>query len=140
MKFNNRQRSGGSVINLTPLIDCMFLLVIFIMLAARFDPEGGIPVDLPKASATQKEARERPKIINVSVDAEGRVYLEKDEIDTADLERKIVEARTALGDPEGEEAILVVYGDTNAHHGKVVEVLDAAARAKQKKVTVRTRQ
>lgn len=140
MNFNPRRRASNNVINLTPLIDCMFLLVIFIMIAARFEPDGGIPVDLPKASAAEKETRQRPKIINVTVDAEGKVFLEQNEVDVADLERLIVEERTAAGDPEGEEAVLVIYGDKNAVHGRVVEVLDAAARAKQKKVTVRTRQ
>lgn len=140
MKFNPRRRSGGNVINLTPLIDCMFLLVIFIMIAARFEPDGGIPVDLPKASTAEKETRQKPKMINVSVDTEGRIFMEQDEVEVEELEKRIVAERTAAGDPEGKETVLVIYGDKSASHGRVVEVLDAAARAKQQKVTVRTRQ
>ncbi len=138
MKFTNAKRSNSSIINLTPLIDCMFLLVIFIMVAARFEPDGGIPVDLPTAKTG--EAKKVPALINLTVTADGKVYLEKDEVKIEDLERRIVEARTALGDPEGKEVVLVVNGDKDAHHGTVVEALDAAARAKQQKVTIRTKQ
>lgn len=137
MKFVARKRSGGSIINLTPLIDCMFLLVIFIMIAARFEPDGGIPVDLPKASAGEAQ---KVTAINVSVTADGEIFLEQELVASEDLERRLIEVRTAAGDPEGEEVVLVVHGDKDAHHGRVVEILDAAARTKQKKVTIRTRQ
>lgn len=137
MKFNVGRRSGGGVINLTPLIDCMFLLVIFIMLAARFEPEGGIPVDLPQARSG--EAR-KVESINLTVTADGRVFLEQEEVPVDDLEARIIAARTERGDPSGDEVVLVVNGDKEAHHGAVVAALDAAARAKQKKVTIRTRE
>lgn len=140
MKFTARKRSSGSILNLTPLIDCMFLLVIFIMIAARFEPDSGISVDLPKASATESDAPKKPQRINVSIDVDGRIFLGQDEVAADDLERRIVEARTEMGDPEGKDVILVIYGDKDAQHGRVVEVLDAASRAKQEKVTVRTRQ
>ena len=139
MKFVANKRPNSSIINLTPLIDCMFLLVIFIMIAARFEPDGGIQVDLPQASASSGEAQ-KPAILSLTVTDDGRIYLEQDEVAVEDLDRRIVEARTALGDPDGNEVVLVVYGDKNAHHGRVVDALDAAARAKQKKVTIRTKQ
>ena len=138
MKFSAGRRPNSSVINLTPLIDCMFLLVIFIMIAARFEPDGGIPVDLPTASTG--DSKSVPARINVTVTVDGKVFFDQEEVPIEDVERRIVERRTALGDPEGNEAVLVIYGDKDAHHGRVVEVLDAAARAKQKKVTVRTKQ
>jgi Biopolymer transport protein len=138
MKFIARRRATSSVINLTPLIDCMFLLVIFIMIAARFEPDGGIPVDLPTASAGR--AKTVPSLINISVTADGRIFLEDEEVRAEGLDDRIVRARTLAGDPEGEDVVLVVYGDKDAHHGAIVQVLDAAARAKQKKVTIRTRE
>ncbi|MCC8179484.1 MAG: biopolymer transporter ExbD [Planctomycetes bacterium] len=138
MKFIPKRRSGSSVINLTPLIDCMFLLVIFIMIVARFEPDGGIPVDLPQASSG--EAQRPPSLLNLTITDDGRIYLEQEQIQPEDLEQAIVAARTAMGDPEGKDVVLVVYGDKSAQHGRVVEALDAAARARQQKVTIRTRQ
>ncbi len=136
MKFIARKRTAGAVISLTPLIDCMFLLVIFIMIVARFDPEGGIPVDLPTAKSGEAKKTES---IHVTVTNDGLVYLGDAEVPVEDLDRRIIEARTALGDPEGKDVVLVVHGDKEALHGRVVEVMDAAARSKQQKVTIRTR-
>lgn len=137
MKFLPRKKPSSSMISLTPLIDCMFLLVIFIMLAARFEPEGGIPVDLPQA-----RAKEAPKVeaLNLTVTVDGRIYLEQDEVRIEDLENAIIAARSEAGDPAGDRIVLVIHGDKDAHHGSIVEALDAAARAKQQKVTIRTRQ
>lgn len=137
MKFIPRRRANGSVINLTPLIDCMFLLVIFIMIAARFEPDGGIPVNLPKGRSSEARKAEN---IELTVTVDGKFYIGKELIAPENLERAIIAARTAAGDPAGERLVLVVYGDKDASHGRVVEALDAAARAKQRMVTIRTRQ
>ena len=139
MKFTARKRSSSSILNLTPLIDCMFLLVIFIMIAARFEPDSGIAVDLPSAQAGAAR-EEKPKHISLTVTAEGRIYLEQEEVAIERLEDGIVRLRTEMGDPEGKSVILVVYGDKEANHGTIVQALDAAARVKQQKVTIRTRQ
>jgi biopolymer transport protein ExbD len=139
MKFTGRRKTGSSILNLTPLIDCMFLLVIFIMIAARFEPDSGIAVDLPSASSGAAR-EEKPKHISLTVTEDGRIFVEQDEVAIDALEDRIVAARTALGDPEGKDVILVVYGDTDASHGMIVRALDAAARVKQQKVTIRTRE
>ncbi len=139
MKFTGRRRANSAILNMTPLIDCMFLLVIFIMIAARFEPDSGIAVNLPAASSGAAR-EEKPKHISLTVTEDGRVFVEQDEVAMENLEERIVEARTRLGDPEGKDVILVVYGDTNANHGMIVQALDAAARVKQQKVTIRTRQ
>ena len=138
MRFQTPKRSTGSVVSLTPLIDCMFLLIIFIMIVARFEPDGGIDVNLPTARGG--EAAPKVDRINLTVTADGKIFLEQEEVPPENLERRIIETRTAAGDPDGEEIVLVVYGDKDAHHGSIVEALDAAARAKQKKVTIRTKQ
>ncbi|MDR1520648.1 MAG: biopolymer transporter ExbD [Planctomycetota bacterium] len=136
MRFLAQKRPNAQIINLTPLIDCMFLLVIFIMIAARFEPEAGIPVDLPRAGGGEPG---RLEAITLSITAEGVLYLEKEEVALEDLERRLIQARTAAGDPEGRDIVLVVNGDKAANHGRVVEALDRAAKTGQKKVTVRTR-
>ena len=138
MKFTARKRSSSNVLNLTPLIDCMFLLVIFIMIAARFEPDAGIAVDLPTAGTTEKKAQSRPEHINVTVSGDGKIFIGQDEVASADLERRIVETRSQSSAPD--DVVLVIYGDRVAHHEKVVEVMDAAQRAKQLKVIVRTKQ
>jgi biopolymer transport protein ExbD len=115
----------------------MFLLVIFILLAARFEPEGGIPVDLPQASVKETAKVES---INLSITAEGRFYLEQEEVERENLTQALLDLRTTLGDPEGRQIVLVVNGDREARHSWVVEALDAASRAHQQKVSIRTRE
>ncbi|MDR1534704.1 MAG: biopolymer transporter ExbD [Planctomycetota bacterium] len=137
MRFIARRRANAQIVNLTPLIDCMFLLVVFIMIAARFEPEAGIPVDLPRAGSA--EARP-PRSISLTITADGTFYLEKEEVAPEDLERRLIELRSAAGDPGGGDVVLVVNGDRSANHGRVVEALDRAARTGQKKVAIRTRQ
>lgn len=133
MKFIVRRRNPGAIINITPLIDCMFLLVIFILIAARFDIAGGIPVNLPKAKS---QAAPKTEAINVSVTKEGGIYLERDELTPDQLVERLTEAKAKHGD----DVVLVINGDVQAMHGKVVEALNAATRAGVRMVSIRTRQ
>lgn len=139
MKFTARKRSGSAVINLTPLIDCMFLLVIFIMIAARFEPDSGISVDLPTAGTTERKAETKPERITVTVDVDGKVYLGSDEIGSMDvLEQRIADARANAENPAS--LVLEIYGDKISQYGRIVEVMDAAQRAKQQQILIRTTQ
>ncbi|MDR1611241.1 MAG: biopolymer transporter ExbD [Planctomycetota bacterium] len=137
MSFLPEKKAGSSAINLTPLIDCMFLLVIFIMIAARFESEGGIPVDLPAASS---KVVPRVETLTLTIAVDGAVFLGDEAVDIADLDAKIAAARTAAGDPDGERIVLVIKGDKDAQHGRIVQALDAATRAGQRRVTIRTRE
>lgn len=139
MKFTGGRRTGASPINLTPLIDCMFLLVIFIMIAARFEPDSGIGVDLP-SSRGGASRQEKPKTLNLTVTVDGQYYLGDEHIPVERLDAAIESARAALGDPEGKDVVLVIYGDREAHHEQIVEALDAASRARHQKVIIRTKQ
>ncbi len=139
MKFTARRRAGSAVVNLTPLIDCMFLLIIFIMIAARFEPDAGIAVDLPMAGAVRQGERAKPERITVTVDVDGTVYLGQDEIASVDdLERRIAEARANAANPAA--LVLEIYGDRVSQYGRIVEVMDAAQRAKQQQILIRTKQ
>ncbi|MDR1744703.1 MAG: biopolymer transporter ExbD [Planctomycetota bacterium] len=139
MKFTARKRSSSVIINLTPLIDCMFLLIIFIMIAARFEPDAGIAVDLPMAGASRQNERARPERITVTVDVDGTVYLGQDTIGSMDdLERRIADARANAANPS--TLVLEIYGDRVSQYGRIVEVMDAAQRAKQQQILIRTKQ
>lgn len=139
MKFTARKRSGSAVINLAPLIDCMFLLVIFIMIAARFEPDTGISVDLPMAGSSERKAEAKPERISVTVDVDGKIYLGQDEVGSLDdLERRIAQARSDAENPS--TLVLEIYGDKVSQYGRIVEVMDAAQRAKQQQILIRTTQ
>ncbi len=139
MKFTARKRANSSVINLTPLIDCMFLLIIFIMIAARFEPDTGIAVDLPMAGRSEQTAKAKPERFSVTIDVEGRVYLGPDEVASMDeLRRRIGVIREESENPA--TLVMEIYGDRVTQYGRIVEVMDAAQQAKQQQILIRTKE
>lgn len=105
-------------IEIIPMIDTVFFLLVFFMMASlAMTVHGGIPVNLPKAA--KAEAARAP--VSISIARDGVVYLEREPIDTAQLaERLQARART---EPE---LAVVIEADTDVTHGRVVDVMDAA--------------
>ena len=71
-------------LNLTPLIDVVFLLLIFFMVSTTFDRESRIKVELPTA-ATQDEKSTEEKVLDITVDAKGRYYVNQKEVVNTEL-------------------------------------------------------
>jgi len=109
------------MINLTPLIDTLFLLLIFLVVTSRFVEHPGIKVNLPKAGTA--ELLKTGDVV-VYVDAVGGIYMGG---------KKIIQG-TLVGILEGKKKAqpdfaLVLRADREAPYGKVVAVLDAAKAA-----------
>jgi len=110
-------------VNLTPLIDVVFLLLIFFMVSTTFKKDTEIKVDLPEATA--KAVKHDEKIFEIVIDAKGRYYLDNREqlvnqqINT--MKRILLKH---LG--KNSEKPLIIRADSNAPHGSVVLVMDAA--------------
>jgi len=121
MQFEASHRSGQAL-NLTPLIDIVFLLLVFFMLTAHFVRDEGLPVELPEAVSAMALNNDKPVEIVISLSGEitqdGAVILPEDlETRLADLLSRRVEKR------------VVIRGDAGASLGDCVNVLDAARRA-----------
>ncbi len=109
-------------LNVTPLMDLAWnLLVIFIIMATA--TVQGISVDLPKASQAPSLAKPRTKAITIT--AEGRIYLDTQEVTLPELEQRLRDYRAA--DPE---VPVVVKGDSQIQYQRIIEVLDVVKRAK----------
>ena len=119
MKFRSRQRSGASI-DMTPLIDVVFILVLFFMVTTTFDDEGGIDMDLPEAVTT--EPMEQPTRIVVSIDSQGGFFLDGQPMSDKTMELQL----TARLKKASKEDALVVEADRQANHGAVVRVMDVA--------------
>jgi biopolymer transport protein ExbD len=78
MNFQNRETEEEVSINLTPLIDVVFLLLIFFMVSTTFDTTSQLKINLPEAS--ESETAEPPRKINLSIDAEGNFYVNSREL------------------------------------------------------------
>lgn len=117
------KRTGGgrrryvpmSEINVTPFVDVMLVLLIVFMVTAPLLTVG-VPVDLPKASAPTISEQKEP--ITVSVDAQGRIYLQEAETTLDSLVARLVAVTE-----NDREARVFVRGDRNIVYGRVMEVM-----------------
>lgn len=122
-------------INLTPLIDVVFLLLIFFMVSTTFVRESEIDLTLPEASAEQRE--DPVDKIEIAIDRDGSIFINEKALLNSQLET-IREALSAL---EGSDAdpVVIISADANASHQTVVDVMDAARQVGLYRVTFPTR-
>lgn len=118
--FRRRNRSMVEI-NMAPMIDMVFLLLIFFLVTTSFVKETGIEVNRPTAAtATSKEKA----AILIGIDSDNRVYLDHREIDVravrANIERALAE------NPEGS---VVVVADKTSTTGTTIEVMDGCRMA-----------
>ena len=124
-------------INLTPLIDVVFLLLIFFMVSTTFIRESEIELTLPEASADVRE--HRPETIDIAVDASGRVFIDGKALINTKL-ATISQALREIRSGKEEAPIVVINADAQASHQAVITVMDAARQAGLTKITFPTRQ
>ena len=137
MRFAPKRRSAAAI-NLTPLIDMMFLLVIFILVASKFEPDSGLSLELPRARTDGKPtSAATPERVVVAVTKEGEVFMDGARVTVGEFEARLRKAREGMASG-GEEPLLVIEGDVDARHGLMMEVLDTAKRVGQAKVHFRT--
>ena len=117
MKLQDRKSEGVDV-NMTPLIDVVFLLLIFFVLTTTFQKEVQLKVDLPLSSASEQIALERP--IEITVSPDGEILLQGGEAEGWKIQLGQLVADS------GEQQQLVIRADSNSPHGAVVQVMDAA--------------
>jgi biopolymer transport protein ExbD len=123
VRFRTRRRRAPEI-NLTSLIDVVFLLLIFFMVSTTFDRIGHLKLELPKSDATAQEEK-KPDRITVAVDAQGHYYVNDQELINTDIET----LKRALQEIAGGRADvpLVIAADGKAQHQAVVTVMDAAS-------------
>jgi biopolymer transport protein ExbD len=130
MQFEGRRRTSH-VPNLTPLIDIVFLLLVFFMLTSHFVREDAIDIDLPVADSG--EAIEEDEQLEVVLDAQGRILIHDHFVEPESLEATLREALSAKN-----EKVVRVRGDRAAALGRAVIVLDASRKAGAQAVDIVT--
>ena len=131
MKFTGQRRSS-ELLDLTPLIDVVFLLLIFFMVSTTFIHEpGGIKVDLPH-SDTQEFIREGGELV-IEITSDGGLYVDEVPVDEDALRSEL--RRTMRNDPE---TVVIIKADRAVEHGQVVQVMDWAKRVGLYRLAVAT--
>lgn len=114
-----RRSSGGVLIDLTPLIDVVFQLLIFFILTTTFENNPSFRVKLPKAN--NADVKQEPKAVVVTVTAEGTIEIDGKVVDDAELERRLCNAASS-DDSTG----VNIRADSATQHQHVVKVMDKA--------------
>ncbi len=137
MKFARRGRHEASV-ELTPLIDVVFLLLIFFMVSTTFIRETQLKIDLPEAAGELQEIEE--EVIEITVDRLGE-YAVNDRLlvnsETGTLMRALEEV-LAEGGRTGSR--LIITADANTTHQAVIRAMDAAGRVGLTRISITTQQ
>ena len=118
-------RSSGRqkvTLDLTPLIDVVFLLLIFFMVSTTFDKQTQLKVELPEASEQAAEDQEKDQIA-ITIDAQGHFYINDEELITHDLDT-LMRAMTKVSGDRTDLPVLV-SSDKQAPFQAAIMVMDA---------------
>ncbi len=122
--MNLRQAGGDEPeLNLTPLIDVVFILLIFFMVSTTFQKESEIKIELPEASADPVEEKE--DVLELVIDAEGRYFIDQQQV----VNTELVTLKKALSKFLGERTSIpvVIRADRRTPYESVVRAMDATS-------------
>ncbi|MBS0233184.1 MAG: biopolymer transporter ExbD [Proteobacteria bacterium] len=102
-------------INVTPFVDVMLVLLIIFMVAAPLMVQG-VPLELPKTTASKIGAQKKPMVVSLAPD--GKLYIRDEEVTRETLVPRLEQIKAAEGD-----AIVYVRADRKIAYGDVMELL-----------------
>ena len=135
MKFRRQQREGVEI-NLTPLIDVVFLLLLFFMVSSTFTRETHLSIDLPEAQGELAEEADRS--IEILIDESGNYRVNGAEL--VDNRMRTLQA-AIYKESTGDTALpMLISADAQAAHEHVVRAMDAAGQMGFVHLSITTRQ
>mgnify|MGYP001289724803 CR=1 FL=1 len=134
MRFPRRNRDPLEI-NLTPLIDVVFLLLIFFMVSTTFSKETQLVIDLPESSIEETSLEE--EVVDISISKRGSIAVNQRLILDADLD-SLIAAITKVSGTKNTVPI-VISADAETPHQSVVMAMDAAGRLGFTKIKISTK-
>lgn len=132
MRREIRDQEDQNNIDLTPMLDVIFIMLIFFIVTTSFIKESGIDVDRPKAATSEQ----KPKAtIVVSIDANGVVWIDKRVIDIKAVRANIERLKTLNTNNS-----VIVAADKKSTTQSVVEVMDQIRQAGIKNISLSTKE
>ena len=120
MQFRRRLQQRATI-ELVPMIDVVFQLVVFFMLTSTFVMTPGIALELPRSSSTEQVAMDR---LVVSIAGPEEIYLNQDKYTLDELKTALGEVADARSSSGGGARSVVLEGDRSISYDLMVEVLD----------------
>jgi biopolymer transport protein ExbD len=132
MRFKAEKKNNASLLDITPIVDTVFNLLIFFALSLNFVSTPGIQVNLPKSSA--REVPQDRKDFRIVISSDGQIYADQKPINVKALSEELKKAAQRDGDTQ-----VLIQADQQVAHGRVVEVMDLARRAGLYRLAIVTR-
>mgnify|MGYP000618455020 CR=1 FL=1 len=123
-------------VNLTPMIDVVFLLLLFFMVSTSFIRESSLKVDLPEASG--QAAVEQESTIDIIINADGHFIVNDVTIENPSPEQLSAHLQQAVGD--NDDPHIIISADANAEYQHIVTAMDIAQQLGYSRLTLATRQ
>jgi len=128
MRWRRKHTDEDLEINMTPMLDVTFIMLIFFIVTASFVKEAGIDVNRPNAVTAQAKSQGS---IMVAISASGQIWINKRNVDPRAVRANI--ERLHAENPQG---AVIIQADKNAKTGLLVEVMDAARLAGVSNVSI----
>ncbi len=135
MNFRKKEREDIDL-NLTPLIDVVFLLLIFFMVSTTFQKESELQVHLPEA--TQEATSSPEEVLEIAINTSGQYFLNGRELTNNRLET--LRAAIAKVSNGKRDTPLIIRADALTPHQAVVTAMDAAAQLGMLRLSIATSQ
>jgi len=128
MRRKRSKRRDEDEVNLTPMLDVVFILLIFFIVTASFVKESGMDVNRPDAAMAVR--KERGNIL-VAITPTGQIWIDRRQVDVRAVRANI--ERLHAENPQG---AVVIQADRESKNGLLVEVMDAAKLAGVENVSI----
>lgn len=135
MKLSS-QESDEPDVNLTPMIDVVFLLLLFFMVSTSFIRESSLKVDLPEA--TGQSLTEQVEPIDIIINAEGQFTINNILLDSPNKAELSAQLKIAVG--KNSDPHIIITADSKADYQNIVTAMDSAQQLGYTKLTLATRQ
>ncbi len=128
MRRRRKAESEEEEVNLTPMLDVVFILLIFFIVTASFVKESGLEINRPDAATAVR--KERGNIL-VAITPTGQIWIDRRQVDVRAVRANI--ERLHAENPQG---AVVIQADRESKNGLLVEVMDAAKLAGVENISI----
>ena len=128
MRRRRRSTVEEDEVNLTPMLDVVFIMLIFFIVTASFVKESGMDINRPDAATAVK--KERGNIL-VAITPTGQIWIDRRQVDVRSVRANI--ERLHAENPQG---AVVIQADRESKNGLLVEVMDAAKLAGVESISI----
>ena len=130
MNFLQEKDELKTEINILPMIDVIFAILSFFIVSSLFLTKvETIPINLPNSTTAKSEDK---KSINLSIDSNSRIFLNKNLVQLSNLKNEIIKLNLE------KNSLIIIRGDKNVNYGKIVEVMDIIRSLNNIKIAIST--